>query len=443
MTEFIDTEIGPLPSDWDIIKIDQIKSTKKHSIAMGPFGSNITKDNFIDHGVPVIRGNNLTGFTFNDDDFVFVSEKKAEELKASQCRRRDIIITHRGTLGQVGYIPENSKYKKYIVSQSGMKLTVDEEIIDSKFVFYFLKSPRGQYLLLRNSSQTGVPAIAQPTTSLKSISIPVPPKNEVLTIKNIIDSIQDKIELLRRENETLEGVAQVLFKRWFVEFEFPNEEGKPYKSSGGKMTPSPLGEIPTHWQAQSFLEEFDLLSGGTPKTSVEEYWGGDIGWISAKDITQNHRKFIFDTEKTITEEGLSNSATRLLPKYTTVLTARGTVGNFCILAESMCISQSNYGIKSKKTGRDFTTYLSISHLIDKLKSQAYGSVFDTITSYTFKGLDVISPHDDIVERFEKSIDPIFLKILTNTKIIISLTRIRDLILPELMGGRIRVGDAGS
>ena len=164
-TKFKQNEIGKIPEEWEVKTIDEIKSGAKSALAMGPFGSNIKKEFFVKEGVPIIRGNNLTSYRFLDDDFVYLTEEKADELRSSNCHPGDIVITHRGTLGQVGLIPRRSRFRRYVISQSGMKLSCDELQALSEYVFYFLKSPIGQRLLLRNTSQTGVPAIAQPLTS--------------------------------------------------------------------------------------------------------------------------------------------------------------------------------------------------------------------------------------------------------------------------------------
>ena len=212
---FKQTEIGMIPEEWNITNIESIASQEKYSLSMGPFGSNITRNNFISNGVPVIRGKNLTAYRFVGSDFVFISEEKADELLSSNATTEDIIITHRGTLGQVGIIPVNSKFKRYIVSQSGMKLTCNYDQVDPYFVFYWLKSPKGQQELLKNTSQTGVPAIAQPLSSLRKVRLPKPNKQEQLVISKILADLDSKIELNEEMNKILEQIAQTVFKSWF------------------------------------------------------------------------------------------------------------------------------------------------------------------------------------------------------------------------------------
>jgi len=206
-------------SEWKELTIEELKAKYKGSIAMGPFGSRIKAENFVREGIPIIKGGNLHGAVLLDKNFDFLTVEKAEELKSSQAFRRDLVITHRGTIGQVSIIPENSKFSKYIVSQSQLKVTLNEDLVDPFFVNYFFQSHIGQHRLLANASQVGVPAIAKASTSVKEILVSIPPLPEQKSIAHILGSLDDKIELNRRMNATLESMAQALFKSWFVDFD--------------------------------------------------------------------------------------------------------------------------------------------------------------------------------------------------------------------------------
>ena len=172
---FQDSEFGQIPMGWSIESIGNLCNR----VSMGPFGSNIKTDNFVNEGVPVIRGKNLKA-GFIDSDFVYISNEKADELRHANAFAGDIVITHRGTLGQVGLIPANSRFRRYVVSQSQLVLTANPDRVESSFLYHHLISPTGQDQLLSNTSQTGVPAISSPTTSVKSIKILLPSKIEVL-----------------------------------------------------------------------------------------------------------------------------------------------------------------------------------------------------------------------------------------------------------------------
>ncbi|AKB24824.1 Type I restriction-modification system, specificity subunit S [Methanosarcina sp. MTP4] len=208
-----------MDSNWPEVSIDELKASSKNAIAMGPFGSRIKVENFVEDGVPVIKGGNLTGDFIVEDKFDFLTEEKADELKASNAFRRDIVITHRGTIGQVGIIPDDSKFERYVVSQSQLKVTLDQEKVNPYFIYYFLRSPVGQHRLLMNASQVGVPAIAQASTSVKSIMVPYPEKEIQNKVVEIILGLDTKIHKNRQINQTLETMAQAMFKSWFVDFE--------------------------------------------------------------------------------------------------------------------------------------------------------------------------------------------------------------------------------
>ena len=199
-----------------------------------------------------------------------------------------------------------------------------------------------------------------------------------------------------------------------------------------------MEEAEEGWKTTSLFDVIELLGGGTPKTEVAEYWNGNIKWISAKDITANHKGFITETEKAITDLGLEKSSTKILPKYATAISARGTVGNYCLLSESMAFSQSNYGIKPRYKDCYFFTYLLVAISIDELQAAAYGSVFDTITTSTFKEHKINTPPEIEIQSFEESIKPYFEKIFINQNQIRTLTHLRDTLLPKLMSGEVRV-----
>jgi type I restriction enzyme S subunit len=402
-TKFKQTEIGNIPEDWEVKTIDEVKSNKKYAITMGPFGSNIKKENFVPFGVPVIRGSNLSVYKFLDEGFVFVTEEKADELKASNAVKGDIIITHRGTLGQVGIIPNNPKYARYIVSQSGMKLTCDSHLVDNEFVFYYLKSKRGQHELLKNKSQTGVPAIAQPSSSLKQTHIPIPELVEQHSIAKILSDIDTKIELLQKQNKTLEAIAQVLFKHWFIDFEFPNEEGKPYKSSGGEMVDSELGEIPKGWEVGKLGDFINITSGKRPEQKSE-----------VKDSVFN-----------VPLVGASSVMGFVMePLFKEPVLIIGRVGTH---SDNTLIIRSPF-------------YEYVYQVLKRIDyaSLNVGSTQPLITQSSIKNYTINTQKENILSNFENTVSVLFAKGNANNHEIENLSKIRDTLLPKLMSGMVRI-----
>lgn len=394
-------------ADWKEYKLKDVLSEKGY--IRGPFGSSLKRDEMTKEGIPVYEQQHAI---YNTRDFrFFIDNEKYKELERFTVKENDLIISCSGTVGKVSIIKTNDP--KGIISQALLLLRPNNEIILPEYLLYFFKTANGFYQLV-NASHGSVQINIASRDVVESIPISIPNKNIQKEILSILSSLDDKIDLLHRQNKTLEAMAETLFRQWFVE------------------------EAEESWETTGLFDVVELVGGGTPKTDIAEYWDGDIQWISAKDITPNHKKFIIATEKKITEQGLSNSSARLLPKYATIISARGTVGNYCILSESMTFSQSNYGIKPKFKDCYFFTYLLIANAVEELQSAAYGSVFDTITTSTFKEHQIKIPREEEIQIFNEEVKPYFEKMLSNEIQIHSLTKLRDTLLPKLMSGEVPV-----
>jgi len=171
-------------------------------IAMGPFGSNIKVECFVDEGVPVLNGSNVDGFVLSEKEFRYVTPQKAASLKKANASRGDVVITHRGTLGQIVYIPQNSKYGQYVISQSQFRVRCNEKILPEYMVYYF-HTNIGQHKLLSNASQVGVPALARPSSTFQQIEIEIPDIDTQKRVIAVIDAIQEKINNNGKINDNL------------------------------------------------------------------------------------------------------------------------------------------------------------------------------------------------------------------------------------------------
>ncbi|SSR05740.1 restriction endonuclease subunit S [Acinetobacter baumannii] len=200
-------------SNWTTYKIEDIAE----KISIGPFGSRMKSNAYVKNGVPVIRGTNLTGGKRFSGDWVFISEDLAEQLENCCVSNGDLVFPHRGAIGEVGLVDDI--FPKYIMSSSLMKLRCNPNLADSEFIYYFFKSNQGKHELLKNASQVGTPGIGQPLSSLKSIEITLPSLSQQKKIAKILSNLDKKIHLNNQINQTLESIAQAIFKSWFVEFE--------------------------------------------------------------------------------------------------------------------------------------------------------------------------------------------------------------------------------
>ncbi len=286
---------------------------------------------------------------------------------------------------------------------------------------------------------------------IPNFELTVPPLTDQRAIAAVLNSLDDRIALVRETNSTLEAIAQALFKSWFVDFDPVRAKLQGLAPAGmdeatAALFPdgfedSTLGSVPRGWRTGSILEVANLLSGGTPKTDRSEYWGGDIAWASARDVSQASGSILVSTERTITSAGLERSATRLIPRLATVVVARGaTTGRMVMFGREMAMNQTCYGLTSK-LGAPVALYCLLRREIDALVNAAHGSVFDTITTSTFARSIVIQPPPIILARFEEIGRPLFERIAESTARVHTLATLRDILLPRLISGQLRLPEA--
>jgi type I restriction enzyme S subunit len=245
-------------------------------------------------------------------------------------------------------------------------------------------------------------------------------------------------------------MARALFKSWFVDFD--PVRAKAERRDPGLPKPladlfpdsfddSDLGEIPSGWQVGPILDHARLMSGGTPKTDRSEYWGGSIKWASAKDVSQATGSFLVETERTITERGLDESATQVVPALCSVVVARGaTTGRMVLFGRDMTMNQTCYALATT-TGTPFALYCRLREEIEAVVHAAHGSVFDTITTSTFASSRIVLPPKPVLKEFEEQAAPVFHRVLRSTHESLTLAALRDTLLPRLISGELRVKDA--
>ena len=321
--------------------------------------------------------------------------------------------------------------------------------IEGGFLRYWSKGPEfsGQLAGMKASTDMA------PYLSLidqKRLRISLPPIEEQRAIAHILGTLDDKIELNRRMNETLEAMARALFKSWFVDFDpvraraEGRDPGLPQPLADlfpDSFEDSELGEIPRGWTVGPILEHARLMSGGTPKTDRPEYWNGPISWASAKDVSQSSGSILVDTERTITPRGLDESATQMIPAFSSVVVARGaTTGRLVLFGRDMAMNQTCYALATT-TRTPFALYCRLRVAIDALVHAAHGSVFDTITTSTFASSRIVLPTLPALVAFEERVAPVFQRVLGSICEARTLSALRDGLLPKLISGELRVEDA--
>lgn len=411
-------------------KIKLVDATTKIGSGSTPKGGSTA---YKQYGIPFIRSQNIYNCEFDPRGIVFIDHNQAKKLANVELEKDDILLNITGdSVARCTKIP-----KEYIggrVNQHVSIIRTNPNKLNSDFLKYILVSPNMQEFMLSLARMGGTRA-ALTKGMIEDFEISLPEIQEQKAIANILSTLDEKIETNNEINKKLEEMAQAIFKQWFVDFEFPNEDGEPYKSSGGEMVESEMGMIPSGWKVVSFLDYIDVLSGGTPKTTVQDYWNGEIPFFTPKD---SKNMYCINTEKSLTEMGLNKCNSKLYDVNTVFITARGTVGKISIAGLRMAMNQSCYALIGKNNINQYFVYFQGKKIADELRGRASGSVFDAIVVDTFKAIKILKPQDKQLEYFKSMMESIFSTILAKNFENQRLDYIRNLIIPKLMSEEIRV-----
>ncbi|MEK5269186.1 restriction endonuclease subunit S [Weizmannia sp. FSL W8-0401] len=315
----------------------------------------------------------------------------------------------------------------------------DEKELDKKYLYYTLLQDNFFDYVTATSKGTKMPRGDK--SAIMNYGIMLPPLNEQKAIANILSTLDEKIETNNQINEKLEEMAQALFKHWFVDFEFPNENGKPYKSSGGEMVESELGMIPIGWKIESVGDITSVNIGKTPPRKEKQWFSQDmrdIRWISIKDLG-NSNVFINHSTEYLTTEAVEKFNIKKVPDNTVVLSFKLTVGRIAITIGEMATNEAiaHFNIVDKDVINPYYLYL----YLKDFNFQSLGStssIATAINSKLVRTIPVLIPDRKQMEKFRNFIAPLFKEIRSNVLENEKLYEIRELLCPKLMSGEIRV-----
>lgn len=349
-------------------------------------------------------------------------------------------------LGSVARLPE------YVASGRLTQDTVKLEFTDSDYprglLYWALRTPAYRSYCREYATGTTTLGLAR-EDFLSFVLPPVAPVS--LLLVDLLEALESQIRRLTETNTTLEAIVQALFKSWFVDFDPVHAKAEGREPEGmdaataalfpSEFDASELGLIPKGWPVKSFGDCVTILGGGTPKTSIPEYWGGDIPWFSVVDAPATGQVFTLDTAKKITPLGLDNCSAKLFPLMTTIISARGTVGKVALTGSEMAMNQSCYGLSCIAAGGEPFVYFSTLRFVEHLQQIAHGAVFDTITRSSFKQIPACQPPDNVIAHFGAMTTPLLDRIRMNGYQALSLAQLRDTLLPRLISGKLRITDA--
>lgn len=400
-------------------------------IAMGPFGSNIKVDCFVDKGIPVLNGSNLEGFELSEKSFRYVTEEKADSLKKANAYKGDVVITHRGTLGQIVYIPQTAQRDRYVISQSQFRVKCNKKVLPEYFVYYF-HTPIGQHKLLSNASQVGVPALARPSSTFQKIEIEIPDLETQKKVVKLIGSLQTRIKTNAEINDNLQQQAQALFKKWFID--------------------NPDAAL---WQEGTFSDLIEkTISGdwGKDKPSgnntemVYCIRGADIPEVRAGNKGKMPIRYILP--KNFASKQLVNGdiVVEISGGSPTQSTGRAAAISSSLLArydKGMVCTNFCKALKPI-TGYSMYVYHYWQYLYDRGVFFSYENGTTGIKNLDISGFIETEPifiaPAELVKKFDTFCQSVFSKVYANGLESEQLALVRDTLLPKLMSGEIDVND---
>ena len=379
-------------------------------IAMGPFGSNIKVSCFVDSGVPVLNGSNLEGFSLSEKTFRYVTREKADSLNKANAHRGDIVITHRGTLGQIVFIPQDSKYDRYVISQSQFRVRCNDKVLPEYLVYYF-HTPIGQHKLLSNASQVGVPALARPSSTFQQIEVVLPELSIQKRVVEIISIIQKKIVNNQELNDNLYAQAKAIFDNHFIN----------------------IDAIPAGWRKGNLLDIANYLNGLAMQKFRPQ--GHEIG-LPVLKIKELRQGSCDDSSELCS---LSIKPEYIIHNGDVVFSWSGS-----LLVDIWCggtcgLNQHLFKVTSDVYDKWFYYLWTAHHLARFIAIAAdKATTMGHIKREELAKAEVLIPCEEDYTSFNSIMQPIFELIISNRIESRKLAVLRDELLPKLMSGEIDV-----
>lgn len=402
------------------------------TIIDGDRGKNYPKQNeFSDKGYCLfLNASNVTKDGFLFDSAQYISKEKDDKLRSGKLILNDVVVTTRGTIGNVAYYHNGIPFKDIRINSGMVILRCEKDRILPTYLYQYLRS--SAFKVQVNSFRSGVAQPQLPICDMKRMPIPIPSMENQQRIASILSAYDDLIENNNRRIKILEQMAQTIYDEWFVKFRFPGY-------SRVKMVGSELGKIPEWWEVEKTGDVFETVLGGTPSRAKPEYWNnGTIPWINSGKVNELR---IIDESEFITELGLEKSATKVMPKRTTVLAITGaTLGQVSLLEIETCANQSVIGIYDEEIVYNEYIYLKFCEIIQAVISKAGGGAQQHINKEIVNETIVVLPPEQLIKQFNTLISPLFDLICNLLRKNKFLQEARSVLLPKLISGEIDVED---
>ena len=374
------------------------------------------------------------------DNFMLATARP-NEISKFQLRKGQVALTKdsetRDDIGISTYIADD--FDDVILGYHCALITPNKDILDGRYLNALMHTDYAKKYFAFNASGSGQ-RYALSAETLNSFPVPVIPLQKQKQIGEIFSALDKKIELNKQINQNLEAIAKQLYDYWFVQFDFPNEDGKPYKSSGGEMVWNEKlkRDIPASWKTKVIENIADVYNGATPSTVNEQNYGGNIVWITPKDLSDQKQKFVYQGERNISQAGYNSCSTHLLPPNTILMSSRAPIGLLSIAKTELCTNQGFKSFVPKAENISTYLYYYLNIHIKQIEQLGTGTTFKEVSREDVLKFPILKPSDTILDLWEERVSALNNKQFEIQKENEYLTKLRDGLLPLLMNGQVSV-----
>jgi type I restriction enzyme S subunit len=430
-----------MPADWEIVPPSNLVSPGRR-ISYGIVQPGIPDRS----GVPIVRVSDIRNGQIEVSDPLRVSPAIEAGHARTRLRGGELLLTLVGTVGETAIVPESLAGWNTARAVAVIPVQAD---VGAYWVQLALRAPG-----VRETLEIRLNTTVQATLNLRDVAqlpIVLPPVGERRRIAEIIGSLDDKIDLNRRMNETLEAMARAIFKSWFVDFDsvYAKAEGRDPGLSEpiGELFPdyledSEFDEIPAGWQVKPVGHLADIVGGSTPSTKEPANWeGGSHHWATPKDLSALRFPVLLNTERRITDQGLAQISSGVLPTGTVLMSSRAPIGYLAIAEVPVAINQGFIAMKPKAGVSNLFLLWWAQSAQQEIVSRANGSTFLEISKANFRPIPIVLPDAPVMELFERAVRPLYARIVAGEQQSNTIATLRDTLLPKLISGEVRVPEA--
>jgi type I restriction enzyme S subunit len=437
----------------EIKTVSELVSASKIFVEDGNHGENRPRqDEFCDqgNGIPFLRPPDLKEGRVDFRNCDFINAQGFARVRKGIGKPGDVILTHRATVGRIAIT--GSDAPNVFVTNPGTTIwrSLDKDLLDQRYLYFYMSSRIFQDRLFSEVGHTSTFDYVS-LTQQRTLPVVIPEIRLQRQIAHILGTLDDKIELNRKTNETLEAMAKALFKSWFVDFDPVRAKaegrptGLPVEISDlfpASFEDSELGEIPSGWRVAPVGDVVECVGGSTPSTNEIEYWdGGEYFWATPKDLSSLSEPFLLDTAKKITADGVQRISSGILPVGTILLSSRAPVGYVAAACVPVSINQGFIALKSN--GLMSSAYLlnwCLSN-VQQFKDRASGTTFAEISKAAFRPIPLLVPSEQVARLFSDKAQTLYERVVSTMRQSTLLAATRDALLPKLISGEIRIPDA--